>query len=244
MNTPARHNRRDSLVDQLLGALEQPELPDTSRSPTPEEIAAVGRAIAARLTAGWAAPTGEEPPVVSLAGRRRSRTVLRVPGRHSELLAAATTGPTDRFVHRSFGIELVRKAIEDDETLISITVTGDVAGEGHMARIRRAGAESGTPDLLVLLYCNPQGVLTGQLLTPALAATSDDLEVTIAPATDLMVEDSEAITAAVRCSPAPGRNAWRRLARTLSPDHPVRGAVLDALRPPSSSGESGPDTPP
>jgi len=226
MNETVRQHRRDALMQQLLTVMES-AVSEDDRGPGPDEIAATGRAIAARLTAGWVQGAVIGGPVTDLAAHRQPS--WRIPGRHGEQLAAATTGPSDRFTDRAFGIEVLRKAI-DGETLITVTVVGDLAHDGDIVRVRWVTGDGAPAELLIMLYPAGQGVLTGQILTPALAGTSDDLDVTVARASDLTTAESEAVTDSVRCSPTLARNAWRRLARTLTVDHPIRLAVLDALR--------------
>ncbi|WP_063006255.1 hypothetical protein [Nocardia salmonicida] len=231
MNDFTRQQRRDALIEQVLDTLDTTESISAAVHPSTDEIAATGRAIAERLTAGWARPTAQVDnnvaEIADISARRQQRAV-RVPGRHIDTWAASTGGPVDRFVDDDFGIELARKTIGDD-TLLSVTITGDSAQDGDLVRVR-LGTDDQSGELLVLLYVDDQGGLTGQILTAALAATSDDLDITITAASELTAEDCDAVTAAVRASHKPARNAWRRLAKTLSAQNPIRAAVLDGFR--------------
>ncbi|MFC9897268.1 hypothetical protein ACFVMC_26565 [Nocardia sp. NPDC127579] len=233
MNDLTRQKRRDALVEHVLDVLDSDEIASAAGQPTIDEIAAAGRAIAARLTAGWtdaaqpAIVEDDATDIIDLAARRERRA-MRIPGRHIDNWAAGTSGPVDRFADDEFGIVLTRKTVGDD-TLLSITFTGHVARDGDVVRVRRAASDRHT-QLLVLLYVDDQGMLTGQILTAALAATSDDLDITVSAAGELTADDCDAVTAAVRASHKQARNAWRRLAKAQSADSPIRTAVIEGFR--------------
>ncbi|NNH70436.1 hypothetical protein HLB23_11280 [Nocardia uniformis] len=220
-----RETRSPLDIDDLLASL------DTGESePYDAESVAAGHRIANRLTRRWAHAGSNAGPatVTPIAARRTS--VLAVPGWTEQVRAAAsgTAGPLQRVVDRELGIEFVRSATDGRETSIVVTSFGELVSAGDVVRVQ-IGSGSGRTDLLVVLHTADNGDLVGQIITPAVTM-SDDLEIALTPLSSLSGEHTRAVTEAVRTSPTPGRNAWRRIAKHLPADHPVRSAIIDGLR--------------
>ncbi|MFC9871134.1 hypothetical protein [Nocardia salmonicida] len=188
------------------------------------ESAAAGARIAARLLRGGSAAVGD------LDARR---AVMAVPGWTVQPLAASSEGETtatravQKQLDRELGIEFTRSPAGAEQTRISVHSFGARATAGDIVRVAVSlGAER--TELLVVLYADPDGSLTGQVVTRALTM-SEDLEISLLPGAALGSTHTSAVTDAVRCSLTAGRNAWRRVAKGLPADDPVRAAIVAGL---------------
>ncbi|MFD6103683.1 hypothetical protein ACFWBG_03020 [Nocardia salmonicida] len=188
------------------------------------ESAAAGARIAARLLRGGSAAVGD------LDARR---AVMAVPGWTVQPLAASSEGETtatravQKQLDRELGIEFTRSPAGAEQTRISVHSFGARAAAGDIVRVAVSlGAER--TELLVVLYADADGSLTGQVVTRALTM-SEDLEISLLPGAALGSTHTSAVTDAVRCSLTAGRNAWRRVAKGLPADDPVRAAIVAGL---------------
>ncbi|MFD3506593.1 hypothetical protein [Nocardia sp. NPDC058666] len=186
-------------------------------SPVDAEAARVGARIAERLLRGT---------VTDLGARRR---VMRVPGWTVQPLAASSEGETaTRAVQQrtdsELGIEFTRTPAGAQQTRISVRSFGTHAVAGDIVRV---AAGAGT-ELLVVLYTEDDGALTGQIVSRALSM-SEDLEISLLPSATLGSTHACAVTEAVRCSLTAGRNAWRRVAKSRPVGDPVRDAIVAGL---------------
>ncbi|MGW0636939.1 hypothetical protein [Nocardia salmonicida] len=188
------------------------------------ESAAAGARIAARLLRGGAAAVGD------LDARR---AVMAVPGWTVQPLAASSEGETtatravQKQLDRELGIEFTRSPAGAEQTRISVHSFGARAAAGDIVRVAVSlGAER--TELLVVLYADADGSLTGQVVTRALTM-SEDLEISLLPGAALGSTHTSAVTDAVRCSLTAGRNAWRRVAKGLPAGDPVRAAIVAGL---------------
>ncbi|MFF2086033.1 hypothetical protein ACFVVM_19835 [Nocardia sp. NPDC058176] len=194
------------------------------------ESAAAGARIAERLLRGGRSGTGDSATVTSLDARR---AVMRVPGWTVQPLAAAAEEDTaanravQKRIDRELGIEFVRSPAGAEQTRISVQSFGARAVAGDVVRVAvRLGDER--TELLVVLYTDDRGALTGQVVTHALTM-SEDLEISLLPGAALGSAHTAAVTDAVRCSLTAGRNAWRRVAKGLPTGDPVRAAIVAGL---------------
>ncbi|MCA2207706.1 hypothetical protein [Nocardia rosealba] len=205
-------------IDMLLALADDSE-PDA-------EAAAAGTRIADRLLAADNATP--EPP--SLAARR---AVMRVPGWTVRPLAASSRdgAPSSRVVQKQIdqelGIEFTRTPAGTEQTRISVQSFGPDTAAGDVVRVAVHAGEERT-EVLVVLYTDAGGSLTGQIVTRALTL-AEHLEISIVPGTALGHTHTAAITDAVRCSLTAGRNAWRRVAKGLPIGDPVRSAIVAGL---------------
>ncbi|MFJ2664063.1 hypothetical protein ACIO14_06905 [Nocardia fluminea] len=125
------------------------------------------------------------------------------------------------------GIEFIRSPAGAEQTRISVHSFGTRAAAGDIVRVAvRLGAERS--ELLVVLYADDDGTITGQVVTRALTM-SEDLEISLLPGAALGSTHTSAVTDAVRCSSTAGRNAWRRVAKGLPAGDPVRAAIVAGL---------------
>ncbi|MGY0500972.1 hypothetical protein ACWZHB_21000 [Nocardia sp. FBN12] len=161
------------------------------------------------------------------------RAVMVVRGWTVQPLAASSEGETtathavQKQLDRELGIEFTRSPAGAEQTRISVHSFGARAAAGDIVRVAvRLGAER--TELLVVLYAEDDGTLTGQVVTRALTM-SEDLEIALLPSAALGTEHTAAVTDAVRCSLTAGRNAWRRVAKGLTPGDPVRAAIVAGL---------------
>ncbi|MGW5917590.1 hypothetical protein ACWFPY_01245 [Nocardia fluminea] len=192
------------------------------------ESAAAGARIAERLLRGGAVSGGS---TVGDLGARRA--VMSVPGWTVQPLAASSesettaTRPMQKQRDRELGIEFARSPAGAEQTRISVHSFGARAAAGDIVRVAvRIGAERS--ELLVVLYADDDGTLTGQVVTRALTM-SEDLEISLLPGAALGSTHASAVTDAVRCSLTAGRNAWRRVAKGLPAGDPVRAAIVAGL---------------
>ncbi|WKG08136.1 hypothetical protein QX204_24115 [Nocardia sp. PE-7] len=191
------------------------------------ESAAAGARIAARLLRGEA---GGSAAVGDLDARR---TVMAVPGWTVQPLAASSEGETtatravQKQLDRELGIEFTRSPAGAEQTRISVHSFGARAAAGDIVRVAVSLGDERT-ELLVVLYADADGTLTGQVVTRALTM-SEDLEISLLPGAALGSTHTSAVTDAVRCSLTAGRNAWRRVAKGLPADDPVRAAIVAGL---------------
>ena len=188
------------------------------------ESAAAGARIAARLLRGGSAAVGEPGA---------HRAVMAVPGWTVQPLAASSEGETtttravQKQLDRELGIEFTRSPAGAQQTRISVHSFGARAAAGDIVRVAVSlGAER--TELLVVLYADTDGTLTGQVVTRALTL-SEDLEISLLPGAALGSTHTSAVTDAVRCSLTAGRNAWRRVAKGLPAGDPVRAAIVAGL---------------
>ncbi|MEV0549311.1 hypothetical protein [Nocardia salmonicida] len=188
------------------------------------ESAAAGARIAARLLRGGSAAVGD------LDARRAA---MAVPGWTVHPLAASSEGETtatravQKQLDRELGIEFTRSPAGAEQTRISVHSFGARAAAGDIVRVAVSlGAER--TELLVVLYADADGTLTGQVVTRALTM-SEDLEISLLPGAALGSTHTSAVTDAVRCSLTAGRNAWRRVAKGLPAGDPVRAAIVAGL---------------
>ncbi|WP_328711111.1 hypothetical protein [Nocardia salmonicida] len=188
------------------------------------ESAAAGARIAARLLRGGSAAVGD------LDARRAA---MAVPGWTVQPLAASSEGETtatravQKQLDRELGIEFTRSPAGAEQTRISVHSFGARAAAGDIVRVAVSlGAER--TELLVVLYADADGTLTGQVVTRALTM-SEDLEISLLPGAALCSTHTSAVTDAVRCSLTAGRNAWRRVAKGLPAGDPVRAAIVAGL---------------
>ncbi|WP_063004149.1 hypothetical protein [Nocardia salmonicida] len=188
------------------------------------ESAAAGARIAARLLRGGSAAVGD------LDARRAA---MAVPGWTVQPLAASSEGETtatravQKQLDRELGIEFTRSPAGAEQTRISVHSFGARAAAGDIVRVAVSlGAER--TELLVVLYADADGTLTGQVVTRALTM-SEDLEISLLPGAALGSTHTSAVTDAVRCSLTAGRNAWRRVAKGLPAGDPVRAAIVAGL---------------
>ncbi|WP_063055544.1 hypothetical protein [Nocardia salmonicida] len=188
------------------------------------ESAAAGARIAARLLRGDSAAVGD------LDARRAA---MAVPGWTVQPLAASSEGETtatravQKQLDRELGIEFTRSPAGAEQTRISVHSFGARAAAGDIVRVAVSlGAER--TELLVVLYADADGTLTGQVVTRALTM-SEDLEISLLPGAALGSTHTSAVTDAVRCSLTAGRNAWRRVAKGLPAGDPVRAAIVAGL---------------
>ncbi|MFE9785064.1 hypothetical protein ACFYO7_06770 [Nocardia salmonicida] len=208
-------------IDVLI-AFAEADSPDVDA-----ESAAAGARIAARLLRGEA---GGPAAVGDLDARR---AVMAVPGWTVQPLAASSEGETTatRAVQkqrdRELGIEFTRAPAGAEQTRISVHSFGARAAAGDIVRVAVSlGAER--TELLVVLYADTDGTLTGQVVTRALTMF-EDLEISLLPGAALGSTHTSAVTDAVRCSLTAGRNAWRRVAKGLPAGDPVRAAIVAGL---------------
>ncbi|TCJ99421.1 hypothetical protein [Nocardia alba] len=195
------------------------------------ESAAAGARIAERLLRGdIGSRQGRSATVVDVGARRAAMTV---PGWTVQPLAASSESekPATRTLQkqrdRELGIEFTRSPAGAEQTRISVHSFGARAAAGDIVRVAvRLGAES--TELLVVLYADDDGTLTGQVVTKSLTM-SEDLEISLLPGTALGGTHTSAVTDAVRCSLTAGRNAWRRVAKGLPVGDPVRAAIVAGL---------------
>ncbi|MEU4596062.1 hypothetical protein [Nocardia sp. NPDC023988] len=205
-------------IDVLLALADDSE-PDA-------EAATAGARIADRLLAADNATP--EPP--SLAARR---AVMRVPGWTVRPLAASSRdgAPSSRVVQKQIdqelGIEFTRTPAGTEQTRISVQSFGPDTAAGDVVRVAVHAGEERT-EVLVVLYTDADGSLTGQIVTRALTL-AEHLEISIVPGAALGHTHTAAITDAVRCSLTAGRNAWRRVAKGLPVGDPVRSAIVAGL---------------
>ncbi|MEU4810876.1 hypothetical protein AB0H20_16905 [Nocardia fluminea] len=192
------------------------------------ESAAAGARIAERLLRGGAVSGGS---TVGDLGARRA--VMAVPGWTVQPLAASSesettaTRPVQKQRDRELGIEFARSPAGAEQTRISVHSFGTRAAAGDIVRVAvRLGAERS--ELLVVLYADDDGTLTGQVVTRALTM-AEDLEISLLPGAALGSTHTSAVTDAVRCSLTAGRNAWRRVAKGLPDGDPVRAAIVAGL---------------
>lgn len=188
------------------------------------ESAAAGARIAARLLRGGSAAVGD------LDARRAA---MAVPGWTVQPLAASSEGETtatravQKQLDQELGIEFTRSPAGAEQTRISVHSFGARAAAGDIVRVAVSlGAER--TELLVVLYADTDGTLTGQVVTRALTM-SEDLEISLLPGAALGSTHTSAVTDAVRCSLTAGRNAWRRVAKGLPAGDPVRAAIVAGL---------------
>lgn len=188
------------------------------------ESAAAGARIAARLLRGGSAAVGD------LDARRAA---MAVPGWTVQPLAASSEGETtatravQKQLDQELGIEFTRSPAGAEQTRISVHSFGARAAAGDIVRVAVSlGAER--TELLVVLYADADGTLTGQVVTRALTM-SEDLEISLLPGAALGSTHTSAVTDAVRCSLTAGRNAWRRVAKGLPAGDPVRAAIVAGL---------------
>ena len=183
------------------------------------ESAAAGARIAARLLRGGSAAVGD-------------LDAMAVPGWTVQPLAASSEGETttravQKQLDRELGIEFTRSPAGAEQTRISVHSFGARAAAGDIVRVAVSlGAER--TELLVVLYADADGTLTGQVVTRALTM-SEDLEISLLPGASLGSTHTSAVTDAVRCSLTAGRNAWRRVAKGLPAGDPVRAAIVAGL---------------
>ncbi|MFD4460365.1 hypothetical protein [Nocardia sp. NPDC058480] len=192
------------------------------------ESAAAGARIAERLLRAGA--VSSEVTVGDLGARR---AVMAVPGWTVQPLAASSDGETtatravQKQLDRELGIEFTRSPAGAEQTRISVHSFGARAAAGDIVRVAVSlGAERS--ELLVVLYTDADGTLTGQVVTRALTM-SEDLEISLLPGAALGSTHTSAVTDAVRCSLTAGRNAWRRVAKGLPAGDPVRAAIVAGL---------------
>ncbi|WP_410870132.1 hypothetical protein [Nocardia sp. A7] len=190
------------------------------------ESAAAGARIAERVLRSGTREFSDEP--TSLSARR---AVMAVHGWSVQPLAASSEGETTHAVQkqldRELGIEFTRAPAGAEQTRISVHSFGARAVAGDIVRVAVSlGAER--TELLVVLYAEDDGTLTGQVVTRALTM-SEDLEISLLPGAALGDTHTAAVTDAVRCSLTAGRNAWRRVAKGLSAGDPVRAAIIAGL---------------
>ena len=193
------------------------------------ESAAAGARIAERLLR-LGAVSGGSAAVGALGARR---AVMAIPGWTVQPLAASsesetTATPTvQKQRDRELGIEFARAPAGAEQTRISVHSFGARAAAGDIVRVAvRLGAERS--ELLVVLYTDDDGTLTGQVVTRALTM-AEDLEISLLPGAALGSTHTSAVTDAVRCSLTAGRNAWRRVAKGLPDGDPVRAAIVAGL---------------
>lgn len=191
------------------------------------ESAAAGARIAERLLRGGAV-SGGGPTALSAR-----RTVLAVSGWTVRPLAASSEGdttaapPVQKRLDRELGIEFTRSPAGAEQTRISVHSFGTQAAAGDIVRVAVSLGPEHT-ELLVVLYADDDGTLTGQVVTRALTM-SEDLEISLLPGAALGSTHTSAVTDAVRCSLTAGRNAWRRVAKGLAAGDPVRAAIIAGL---------------
>ncbi|MFC6011071.1 hypothetical protein [Nocardia lasii] len=187
------------------------------------EAATAGARVAERLLRS---DRGANSATVTALESRRER--MRVPGWTVRPLAAsaddvATHHAVQRQVDRELGVEFVRSPSGAARTRISVRAFGARAVAGDIVRVGAEGTE-----VLVVLYPDEGGTLTGQVVTRALTM-SEDLEISLLPSAALDARHTSAVTEAVRCSLTAGRNAWRRVAKGLPSGDPIRAAIVEGL---------------
>ncbi|MFD4438547.1 hypothetical protein ACFWPK_02060 [Nocardia sp. NPDC058519] len=207
-------------IDVLI-AFAESDSPDVDA-----ESAAAGARIAERLLRGGAV----SPSSAAFSARR---AVMAVPGWTVQPLAASSEGETtairavQKQLDQELGIEFTRSPAGAEQTRISVHSFGARAAAGDIVRVAVSlGAER--TELLVVLYADADGTLTGQVVTRALTM-SEDLEISLLPGAALGSTHTSAVTDAVRCSLTAGRNAWRRVAKGLPAGDPVRAAIVAGL---------------
>ncbi|WP_446221310.1 hypothetical protein ACTWPB_15120 [Nocardia sp. IBHARD005] len=213
-------------IDVLI-AFAESDSPDVDA-----ESAAAGARIAERLLRGGAVSRGEAgSTAVGDLGARRA--VMAVPGWTVQPLAASSEGErtairaVQKQLDQELGIEFTRSPAGAEQTRISVHSFGARAAAGDIVRVAVSlGAER--TELLVVLYADADGTLTGQVVTKALTM-SEDLEISLLPGAALGSTHTSAVTDAVRCSLTAGRNAWRRVAKGLPAGDPVRAAIVAGL---------------
>jgi prophage DNA circulation protein len=224
MSTPNYDERRAAeRIGELLALLET----DHPEAPSNEEFAAVGRELAAKIRSQAMPGTAS---VSSLADARRRRQATRIPGYVDVQRAAASDdGPTQRVPVEGWDLVFSRTLTASDQTRVTISAADDTRTAGEVIKIAVADREH-TADLLIVLY-EDDGELVGQATT-ALFSLPDDLQVSVLADVDLTTDMAESVAESVRTSSAApkARNAWRALARSLPRDHPIRQAVVRALR--------------
>ncbi|MFF3228146.1 hypothetical protein ACFYV7_35500 [Nocardia suismassiliense] len=156
--------------------------------------------------------------------------VLTVPAwtAHERAAASGISGPMQSVIDLEFGIQFVRSAADGDETAVSVKSFGDRVGSDDIVRIEITSGHERS-EVLLVLYTGADNHPTGEIATRAITM-SEDLAIAIIPTSSLTADHATAVTQAVRSSRTAGRNAWRRIAKGLPDDHPVRIAVMDGLR--------------
>ncbi|MFI6172712.1 hypothetical protein ACIBCN_38455 [Nocardia sp. NPDC051052] len=202
----------------LAGADDAPELLDP-------EMMAAGERIADMLSERWKnAASATVTPIAS--GRAR---VMRVAGWTVQIRAAAIDNQraVQQQADDELGIEFSRSSIHGEQTRVSVRSLGGKASPGDIVRVGIASGDDRI-ELLVVLYPDEEDTLAGQVVTRAVTM-SEELEISVMTAAALESAHAAAITDAVRCSATAGRNAWRRIAKRLPTDDPVRVAVIKGL---------------
>ncbi|WP_067862809.1 hypothetical protein [Nocardia shimofusensis] len=197
------------------------------------ETAAAGARIGERLLRGHRA-LARGPATVTHIHARAAVVVMRVPGWTVQPLAASSADRAARAVpaaqkrvDRELGLEFIRSPAGAEQTRISVQSQGIRAASGDIVRVDVRRGEENT-EILVVLYTDETGTVTGHVITRALTM-AEDLEISIMPVAALGAGQTSAVTDAVRCSLTAGRNAWRRVAKALPGDHPVRAAIVAGL---------------
>ncbi|MFD3743018.1 hypothetical protein [Nocardia sp. NPDC058633] len=205
----------------VLIAFAESDIPDVDAV-----SAAAGARIAERLLRG-------ESGSASVGDLGVRAAVMTVPGWTVQPLAASSQGDTtatravQKQLDRELGIEFTRSPAGAEQTRVSVHSFGARATAGDVVRVAVSlGAER--TELLVVLYADDDGTLTGQVVTRALTM-SEDLEISLLAGAALGTAHTSAVTDAVRCSLTAGRNAWRRVAKGLPVGDPVRAAIVAGL---------------
>ncbi|MBF6129667.1 hypothetical protein [Nocardia brasiliensis] len=155
-----------------------------------------------------------------------SAPLMVIPAWRSELQDASTTDDQElptHHVHQD-GSDFAWAPF-DNRYLLTVTLA-PASIDADLLRIHAVGQPT-TADLLLVLHSGPDNRRIGRIITTI--AGYDELTLTAILATELHAGFREQIIAAIGASLTSERNAWRRIARNLVADDPVRRAIVDGL---------------
>ncbi|WP_338759905.1 hypothetical protein V7968_30845 [Nocardia vulneris] len=171
---------------------------------------------------------GRSPHSDRHAGDRSeySAPLMVIPAWRSELQDASTTDDSElptHHVHQD-GKDFAWAPFDNRYLLTVSLAPGSI--DADLLRIHAVGQPT-TADLLLVLHPGPDNRRIGRIITTI--AGYDELTLTAILATELNAGFREHIIAAIGASLTGERNAWRRIARNLRADDPVRRAIVDGL---------------
>jgi hypothetical protein len=223
-------------IDELIASIDD-DVPDvdTDSGISDRDVAALGsRALERAL----GTVQGPDASAAYREHRRQSdqqaQHVWRVI-QNDFALAAATSGDSDEAAPRvdvdptSPDRRLVRTALPNGDIQVAIEIGGQPDSDASLIGLTAITRNEDRIERALVL--TPQsGSMVAEVILPPRFAYSDlgfsgPFPVDSAPATIVAV-----ITPSVRDAPTDEKNRWRRLARALSPDHPVYTAVRNGLR--------------
>ncbi|WP_280429362.1 hypothetical protein [Nocardia brasiliensis] len=202
--------RPATFLDRVAAAMSNRPLP--SASPTPP--ADIGRSPHSDRRAGERSESEYSAPL------------MVIPAWRSELQDASTTDNQELPAHHLHqdGKDFAWAPF-DNRYLLTVSLP-PASIDADLLRIHAVGQPT-TADLLLVLHPGPDNRRIGRIITTI--AGYDELTLTAILATELRAEFREQIIAAIGASLTGERNAWRRIARNLLADDPVRRAIVDGL---------------